>query len=83
MFDVRFEIHPYLKLNIEHRTSPSSAWVRIASSVQGFFHGPLPNPGSPEAMRTQALFIVNAPQKTVQCGSVCVPSPGKRPIQPI
>jgi hypothetical protein len=48
--------------------------------VQGFFLGPLPNPGSPEAMRTQALFIVSAPQKTVQCGSGCVPSPGKQPI---
>jgi hypothetical protein len=72
MFDVRFEIFVLISnrtSNIEHRTSSSSAWVRIASSVQGFFHGPLPNPGSPEAMRTQALFIVNAPQKPCSAGA--------------
>jgi hypothetical protein len=31
------------------------AWVRIASSVRGFVHGPLASPRTLEAMRTQAI----------------------------
>jgi hypothetical protein len=41
-------------------TSSTSAWVPIASSVQGFVHRPLTDACTLEAMRTQALFIVSA-----------------------
>jgi hypothetical protein len=57
---LKFEILLLSLSQIEHFKSPSGIWIRIASSVRGFFHGPLPNPGAPEAMRIQTLLIVTA-----------------------